>query len=78
MGRPRPYDVEEAYPLGAIKLKGQSASSSWIVNGQCLKHHRAYEVNNAVEVRMVSAEKFIEDTYVSTYDEKSFVDVFAS
>ena len=28
-----PYDVEEAYPLGAVKLKGQSTSSSWIVNG---------------------------------------------
>ena len=73
-----PYDVEEAYPSGAVKLKGQSASISWIVNGQRLKHYRAEEVSDVVEVRMVSAEEFIKDTYVSTYDEKSFVDIFTS
>jgi hypothetical protein len=70
--------VEEAYPFGAVKLKGQSPSSSWVVNGQRLKHYRANEVNNIVEVQMVSAEEFIRDTQVSTYDEKSFVDIFAS
>ena len=32
-----PYDIDEAYPSGAVKLKGKT-SSSWIVNGQRLKH----------------------------------------
>ena len=73
-----PYDVEEAYPSGAVKLKGQSTSSSWIVNGQRLKHYRAEEVSDVTEVKLVSAEEFIKDTYISTYDEKSFVDIFAS
>jgi hypothetical protein len=37
----RTYDVEEAYPSGAVKLKGKSTSNSWIVNIQRLKHYRA-------------------------------------
>jgi hypothetical protein len=73
-----PYDVEEANPSSAAKLKGKSPSSSWIVNDQHLKHYRVNKVNNIFEVRMVSTEEFIEDTHVTTYDEKSFVDIFAS
>jgi hypothetical protein len=73
-----PYDVEEAYSSGAVKLKGQSTSISWIVNGQRLKHYRAEEVSDVTEVQLVSAEEFIKHTYVSTYDEKSFVDIFTS
>jgi hypothetical protein len=36
------------------------------------------EVSDVVEVRMISAEEFIKDTYVSTYDEKSFIDISTS
>jgi hypothetical protein len=73
-----PYDVEEAYPSGAVKLKGQSTSSSWIVNGQRLKHYKAEEVSDVTEIKLVTAGEFIRDTYVSSYDENSFVDIFAS
>ena len=42
--REGPHIVEEAYPSGAVKLKGKTPSLSWVVNGQRLKHYRAREV----------------------------------
>ena len=59
-----PYDVDEAYPSGAVKLKGQTPSSSWIVNGQRLKHYRADEVNTVELTYVMTAEEFIKGRYV--------------
>ena len=59
-----PYDVDEAYPLGAVNLKGQTPSSSWIVNGQRLKHYRANEVNTVELTYVMTAEEFIKERYV--------------
>jgi hypothetical protein len=38
-----PYEVEEACPSGATKLKGPTLA--WIFNGQYLNHYHAGEVN---------------------------------
>ena len=38
-----PYEVDEAYSSGAVKLKGRKGTP-WIVNGQCLKPYHAEEV----------------------------------
>ena len=58
-----PYDVDEAYPSGAVKLKGQTTSSSWIVNGQRLKHYRADEVNTVEVIHVITAEEMIQLRY---------------
>ena len=53
-----PYDVKEAYPLGAIKLRGK-AGMSWIVNGQRVKHYLAEERNSAEVISTISEEEAI-------------------
>ena len=56
-----PYDVDEAYPSGAVKLKGPT--SSWIVNGQRLKHYRADEVDTVEVIHVITAEEMIQLRY---------------
>ena len=53
-----PYEVDEAYSSGAVKLKGKKGTP-WIVNGQRLKHYRAEEVNYAKEIDILLAEEEI-------------------
>jgi len=62
-----PYDVDEAYPSGAVKLKGKT-SSSWIVNGQRLKHYRADEVNTVEVLYFITEEEMIEFRYAKQED----------
>jgi len=57
-----PYEVDEAYPSGAVKLRGQT-SSTWIVNGQRLKHYRADEVNTANVLHVITEEEMIKSRY---------------
>ena len=57
-----PYEVDEAYPLGAVKLRGQN-SCSWIINGQCLKHYRADKVNTANVLHVITEEEMIKFRY---------------
>ena len=62
-----PYEVDEAYPSGAVKLMGKT-SSSWIINGQCLKHYRAYEVNTIENLYYLSEEEIIEFLHAKKKD----------
>ena len=57
-----PYEVDEAYSSGAVKLKGKKGTP-WIVNGQCLKHYRADEVNQVEEILLVSPEEELRKRY---------------
>ena len=57
-----PYEVDEAYPSGAIKLRGHT-SSSWIVNGQRLKHYRVDEVNTVDVLHIITEEEMINFRY---------------
>ena len=52
-----PYDVDEVYPSGAIKLRG--TSSTWIVNGQRLKHYRADEENVVETLHTISEQEMM-------------------
>ena len=58
-----PYIVEEAYPSGAVKLKGKTPTLSWVVNGQRLKHYRAKEGVSAVTTLVVTPEEVIKEEY---------------
>jgi hypothetical protein len=59
-----PYNIDEAYPSGAVKLKGKTSSSSWIVNGQRLKHYRGDETNTVETIHVITAEEMIQLRYV--------------
>jgi hypothetical protein len=47
-----PYEIQEVYRLGALRLKGNIKSKPHIVNGQHLKHYLAGQnfVGNVEEV----------------------------
>ena len=54
-----PYDVDEAYPSGAVKLKGHTPPSSWIVNGQRMKHYNADEENVVQSLHTISEQEMM-------------------
>ena len=64
-----PHTVE-AYPLGAVKLKGKTPSLSWVVNGQRLKHYRAKEDMSAVTAYVVTPGEVIKQKYAGEGNHK--------
>ena len=65
-----PHIVEEAYPSGAVKLKGKTPSLSWVVNGQRLKHYRAKEDISATTAYVVTPEEVIKQKYAGEGNSK--------
>ena len=48
-----PYEVEEAFASGAVKLTGKK--DTWIVNGQRLKPYLAFEEQDVEEIDTVTS-----------------------
>jgi hypothetical protein len=57
-----PYEIAEAYPSGAVRLKGTSATP-WIFSGQRLKHYRSGEVNETLVIHFIDEEEFFQKRY---------------
>jgi hypothetical protein len=59
-----PHEVGEAYPSGAVILKGTLAFP-WIVNRQWLKHYRSDEVNETLVIHFCDEEEELQKRYES-------------